>query len=88
MTSQVEKKIESLREQIRGHDYKYYILAQPSISDEDYDKLLEELEKLEAENPRLITLDSPTQRVGSDLTKEFKPIEHKVPMLDRFKFLS
>ena len=81
MTSQVEKKIESLREQIRAHDYKYYILAQPSISDEEYDRLLKELEKLEAENPKLITSDSPTQRVGSDLTKEFKPIEHKVPML-------
>ena len=81
MTSQVEKKIESLREQIRAHDYKYYILAQPSISDEEYDRLLKELEKLEAENPKLITSDSPTQRVGSDLTKEFKPVEHKVPML-------
>ena len=81
MTSQVEKIIESLREQIRAHDYKYYILAQPSISDEEYDRLLKELEKLEAENPKLITSDSPTQRVGSDLTKEFKPIEHKVPML-------
>jgi len=81
MTSSVEKKIESLREQIRGHDYRYYILAQPSISDEEYDKLLKELEKLEAENPKLVTSDSPTQRVGSDLTKEFKPVEHKVPML-------
>ena len=81
MTSQVEKKIESLREQIRAHDYKYYILAQPSINDEEYDRLLKELEKLEAENPKLITSDSPTQRVGSDLTKEFKPVEHKVPML-------
>ena len=81
MTSQVEKKIESLREQIRAHDYKYYILAQPSINDEEYDRLLKELEKLEAENPKLITSDSPTQRVGSDLTKEFKSIEHKIPML-------
>ena len=81
MPSSVEQKIESLREQIRGHDYRYYILAQPSISDEEYDKLLKELEKLEAENPKLVTPDSPTQRVGSDLTKEFKPVEHKVPML-------
>lgn len=81
MTSLVEKKIESLREQIREHDYKYYILAQPTIGDEEYDKLLKELEKLEAGNPKLITPDSPTQRVGSDLTKEFKTVEHKVPML-------
>ncbi|MGB5286929.1 MAG: NAD-dependent DNA ligase LigA, partial [Ignavibacteriaceae bacterium] len=80
MSSLVEKKIGSLREQIRRYDYDYYILAQPTISDEKYDKLLKELEKLEAENPELITPDSPTQRVGSDLTKEFKPVEHKVPM--------
>jgi DNA ligase (NAD+) len=81
MSSAIEQKINSLREEIREHDYKYYVLAQPSISDEKYDKLLKELEKLEAENPNLITPDSPTQRVGSDLTKEFKPAEHKVPML-------
>ncbi len=80
MPSPIEKKIESLREQIREHDYKYYILAQPTLVIE-YDKLVKELEKLEAENPKLITPDSPTQRVGSDLTKEFKPVEHKVPML-------
>jgi len=81
MSSSIEKKIEALREQIRGHDYKYYVLAQPAISDEEYDKLLKELESLEKEHPELITSDSPTQRVGSDLTKEFKPVEHKIPML-------
>ena len=76
-----EKKINALREQIRKHDYKYYVLTQPVISDQDYDKLIKELEALEAEHPELITPDSPTQRVGSDLTKEFKPVEHKIPML-------
>jgi len=81
MSSSIENKIETLREQIRGHDYKYYVLAQPTISDEEYDKLLKELESLEKEHPELITPDSPTQRVGSDLTKEFKPVEHKIPML-------
>lgn len=81
MPSAIEKKIEALREEIREHDYKYYILTQPKISDQEYDKLYKELEKLEAENPELITPDSPTQRVGSDLTKVFKPVEHKVPML-------
>lgn len=81
MSSAIEKKINSLREVIREHDYKYYVLAQLVISDEEYDKLLKELEKLETENPNLITPDSPTQRVGNDLTKEFKPSEHKVPML-------
>jgi len=77
----IKQKVEKLREQIHENDYKYHVLAEPSISDENYDKLVKELEKLEQENPELITPDSPTQRVGKDLTKEFKPVEHKVPML-------
>jgi DNA ligase (NAD+) len=81
MSSSVEKKINDLREEINKHNYRYYILAEPSISDEQYDKLVKELEKLESENPQLITPDSPTQRVGKDLTKEFKPVNHKIPML-------
>lgn len=81
MSESVEKKIQKLREEINKYDYHYYVLAQPLISDEEYDKLYKELEKLEAENPHLITPDSPTQRVGKDLTKEFKPVNHLVPML-------
>lgn len=81
MSSQIEKKIEKLRELINQHDYNYYVLADPNISDEKYDKLYKELEKLESDNPHLVTSDSPTQRVGKDLTKEFKPVAHKVPML-------
>jgi len=81
MPSSIEKKIESLRDEIRNHDYKYYILTQPTISDLEYDKLVKELEALEKQHPDLITPDSPTQRVASDLTKVFKPIEHKTPML-------
>ncbi len=81
MSSSVEKKIEELRNQIIRHDYNYYVLAEPVISDENYDKLVKELEKLETENPHLITPDSPTQRVGKDLTKEFNPVKHKIPML-------
>ena len=81
MTDKIEKRIEELREKIREYDYKYYVLAEPSISDEAYDKLVKDLEKLEAENPNLVTPDSPTQRVGKDITKDFKPITHKVPML-------
>ena len=81
MSQSVEKKIEELREQILKHDYNYYVLAEPVISDENYDKLFKELEKLETENPQLITPDSPTQRVGKDLTKEFNPVKHKIPML-------
>ena len=81
MSSSVEKKIEDLRSQIIKHDYNYYVLTEPVISDENYDKLVKELEKLETENPHLITPDSPTQRVGKDLTKEFNPVNHKIPML-------
>ena len=77
----IEDKIENLREKIREHDYKYYILAEPSISDQEYDKLIKELEKLENEYPEFITSDSPTQRVGKDLTKVFNPVTHKIPML-------
>jgi len=81
MPAGIEKKIETLREKIRENDYRYYILNEPSLSDEQYDKLIKELEKLEQERPDLITPDSPSQRVSSDLTKEFKSVTHKVPML-------
>jgi DNA ligase (NAD+) len=81
MSPSIQKKIESLRDKIREHEYKYFVLTQPSISDQEYDKLVKELEAIEKEHPELITPDSPTQRVGSDLTKVFNPVEHKVPML-------
>ncbi|MCF8240408.1 MAG: NAD-dependent DNA ligase LigA [Melioribacteraceae bacterium] len=81
MSDEVKSKIESLRTTIREHDYNYYVLAQPKIADYQYDQLLKELEKLESEYPQYITSDSPTQRVGSDLTKEFKTINHSIPML-------
>jgi DNA ligase (NAD+) len=81
MPASIEKKLETLRQKIRKHDYNYNVLNQITISDYKYDQLLKELEKLEAENPELVTPDSPTQRVGNDLTKEFKSVEHKVPML-------
>lgn len=81
MSKELVRKIEHLREEIRRHDYNYHVLAQPEISDFDYDQLLKKLEKLESEHPDLITPDSPTQRVSSDLTKEFISIQHEVPML-------
>ena len=81
MNKHAEKRIEQLREQVRDHDYKYYVLTEPTISDQEYDKLVKELERLENENPELVTPDSPTQRVGKDLTKKFNPVEHIVPML-------
>ncbi len=81
MPSQIEKKIESLRKKIREHDYTYYILTETVIGDEEYDNLVKDLEKLETEHPKLITPDSPTQRVGKDLTEESKRVEHKIPIL-------
>ena len=81
MSESVSEKINELRERLRTHNYKYYVLAEPSISDYEYDKLLNELIELENEHPELITPDSPSQRVGSDLTKEFKSFQHKFQML-------
>ena len=81
MSSDVKQRLDSLKEKIRDHDYKYYVLADPVISDEKYDLLVKKLEKLESQNPKLITPDSPTQRVGKDLTKDFPHVTHKIPML-------
>lgn len=81
MSDKILKRIKELRDIIRKHEYNYYVLAQPTISDQEFDMLMKELEKYEEENPQLITPDSPTQRVGKDLTKESKPVEHSVPML-------
>lgn len=81
MGNSVKSRIDELKREIRKHDYNYYVLNKPEITDYQYDKLYKELEFLEAENPQYLTLDSPTQRVGSDLTKEFKSIRHSSPML-------
>ena len=70
-----------LRDQINDHNYRYYILNEPQISDYEYDTLFRQLEKLENKNPDLVTTDSPTQRVGSDPLSEFKTINHSIPML-------
>src|SRR5205085_4224548 len=81
MSASIEKKIESLREQIRHHEYRYYVLDDPELSDADFDRLMGELKKLEAENPDLITLDSPTQRVGGKPREGFVKVAHSSPML-------
>ncbi len=73
--------INRLRDILRFHEYRYYILNEPLISDAEYDTLYKLLEKAEKENPALITADSPTQRVGSGLVKDFPKVEHLVPML-------
>jgi DNA ligase (NAD+) len=73
--------IESLRNILRFHEYNYYVLNDSLITDFEYDSLYKQLEKLEKENPSLITPDSPTQRVGSSLNASFKTVHHIVPML-------
>jgi DNA ligase (NAD+) len=70
-----------LAEEIRRHDHAYYVLAQPSVSDRDYDRLYHELLDLEKQFPELATSDSPSQRVGGTPLKEFKPVKHVLPML-------
>lgn len=76
-----KKDIEALRDVLRFHEYRYYILNDPLVSDFEYDQLYKSLEKIEAADPVLITPDSPTQRVAKGLTKEFPAAPHLVPML-------
>jgi DNA ligase (NAD+) len=78
---EAKKKIADLSEQIRRHNYNYYILSQPSISDYEFDMLMEELIRLEKEYPGFLEPDSPSQHVGGDITKEFQQVRHKYPML-------
>jgi len=75
------KKIESLREKIRHHEYTYYVLDNPEISDGDFDKLMRQLKDLELVHPELITADSPTQRVGGKPREGFVKVPHSSPML-------
>ena len=76
-----EQRLKDLRDAIRYHEECYYVRNAPEISDEEFDRLLHELERLEAEHPDLVTLDSPTQRVGGRPVEGFPTVEHLVPML-------
>lgn len=78
---EIKKEIESLRKEIRKHDYLYYLLNQPEISDAEYDKLLKKLIELEKKYPQFITPDSPTQRVSGQPAELFRPVKHAKPML-------
>src|SRR6266849_6073563 len=80
-TKDTAKKVEALREKIRHHEHLYYVLDHPEISDLDFDKLMQELQQLEAEHPTLITPDSPTQRVGGKPREGFVKVPHSSPML-------
>jgi len=80
-STDVEKKIETLREKIRHHEYLYFVLDHPEISDQEFDQLTKQLKDLEAEHPELVTPDSPTQRVGGKPREGFVKVRHSSPML-------
>jgi len=77
----VRERAEELRRQLSYHNYRYYVLDSPEISDAEYDQLLRELQDLEEQYPRLVTPDSPTRRVGAAPLDEFETVRHRVPML-------
>src|SRR5258706_2459004 len=79
--AEAKKAIQELREKILQHDYLYYVLAQPEMSDQDYDRLCRQLVDLERKFPDLAVPDSPTQRVGIELVGGFPTVKHRVPML-------
>ncbi|GIZ12040.1 NAD-dependent DNA ligase LigA [Pseudomonas sp. NCCP-436] len=75
------QRISELRKELDAHNYRYYVLDEPSIPDAEYDRLFRELQALEAEHPELVTADSPTQRVGGEASSAFGEVRHEVPML-------
>jgi len=81
MTEDIKKKIEALRQKIRHHDYLYYVLSQPEISDKEYDDLMRQLKDLEDKYPEYKSADSPTQRVSGGVLEGFKTIKHRQKML-------
>jgi DNA ligase (NAD+) len=78
---EARRRIEELREEIEQHNYNYFVLNQPTISDAEYDKLLRELQQLEEQFPQFKSPTSPTQRVGAPPQTEFKTVKHSIPML-------
>ena len=80
-TQRIKNRLEELRREINQHNYQYYVLDQPTITDDQYDRLMQELLRLEAENPEWVTSDSPSQRVGGQVQKGFASVPHRIPML-------
>ena len=76
-----KQRIEQLRKELHEHNYRYYVLNQPVVSDQDFDFMMHELQDLEQKHPEMADPNSPTQRVGSDLNQEFQQVAHKYPML-------
>ena len=75
------QRIEQLRKELHAHNYRYYVLNAPMIGDEEFDMLMHELQDLEARHPEMVDANSPTQRVGSDISTEFRQVAHRYPML-------
>jgi DNA ligase (NAD+) len=76
-----KKRIEELRDLLNKYSHEYYVLDNPTVTDQEFDSLMKELISLEKENPEFITMDSPTQRVGGDVSDKFTKVEHDIPML-------
>ncbi|AKM48347.1 NAD-dependent DNA ligase LigA [Edwardsiella anguillarum] len=81
MTPTIEQQLEQLRDALRHHEYQYYVLDDPQVTDAEYDRLMAQLKQLEAEHPALVTADSPSQRVGGAPLAAFGQVRHEVPML-------
>jgi DNA ligase (NAD+) len=79
--SEIQARVQELRDQIHYHNYRYYVLDDPVISDAEFDRLMQELQNIEAEFPGLVTPDSPTQRVGAPPLEKFASVPHRIPML-------
>ncbi|MGD0404447.1 MAG: NAD-dependent DNA ligase LigA [Candidatus Acidiferrales bacterium] len=80
-SSDIAKEIERLREKLRHHEYLYHVADDPEISDAAYDRMMNQLKQLEAENPKLVTPDSPTQRIGGAPREGFQTVQHRTPMV-------
>ena len=81
MTMDEKQRILQLRKELHEHNYRYYVLNEPTISDQDFDFLMHELQELEKLHPELADPNSPTLRVGSDLNQNFVQVEHRYPVL-------
>ncbi len=81
MGKAIERELQKLRDEIRYHEHRYYVLNDPEISDSEFDKLMRRLQDLERQHPECVTPDSPTQRVGGQPTEEFPKVRHSLPML-------
>ena len=82
------KRIEELREQLHHHNYLYYVQNSPTLSDQEFDRLMRELQDLEAKHPEVYDPNSPTQRVGSDLSTGFTQVKHKYAVRSCSRFFS